>query len=325
MVAALNLEKKKLPGQCVSISGFSHGRGFISCVALTAIVAGAGAGSATAQDLEPRSYTNLPISQTFLVLGAGRSEGDLSPTPTSPLQDAELTVDVALVGMARTFALAGSAAKLDLLTSRVCFDGSATFDGEPVDGQRCEYGDPRLKLTWNFYGAPALEIEEFSSWNEGLVMGGSLQVSIPAGAYSSDHLINAGTNRWILRPGFGMSYRLGNWYIDGMTSIHFFEDNDKAFRGSNLEQDPIYAVQSHLIYSFGRGRWISLNANYFYGGESTVNGVKADDLQSNSRWGITYSMPITRHQSIKLNVNTGVVTRVGNDFDSYSLAWLYRF
>jgi len=121
------------------------------------------------QDLEPRSYTNVPTGQNYLVLGYAYSEGELSPTPSSPLQDAELEIDTQALGYSRTFALAGDAAKFDLVSTRICFDGSATFEGQFVEGQRCEYGDPHAKLTWNFYGAPALSIENFSRWEPGLV------------------------------------------------------------------------------------------------------------------------------------------------------------
>ena len=79
-----------------------------------------------------------------------------------------------------------------------------------------------------------------------------------------------------------------------------------------------------MVYGLSPGHWISLNANFFRGGETTLDGRRADDRQENSRWGLTYSVRINRHHSIKLNYSTGVVTRVGNDFDSYGLVWLYR-
>ncbi len=292
------------------------------CLACLACLA---PGPLSAQDLEPRSYANVPVDQTYLVLGYAYSEGELSPTPTSTLENAELEIDAQALGMAHTFSLAGDAAKIDLLASRLCFQGSATFEGEFIEGQRCEYGDPHARLTWNFYGAPALSLQDFADWQPGLVAGASLQVSAPLGSYTSEHLINAGTDRWMLRPGLGISWRAGRWFMDLSGSVRLFEDSDNGFRGSKREQDPIYAVQSHLIYVFAKGRWLSVDANFFHGGETTVNGVARKDLQKNSRWGLTYSFPLNRHHSIKLNASTGVVTRVGNDFDSYGIAWLYRF
>lgn len=278
----------------------------------------------SAQELEPRSYFNLPIDQTFLVMGYAHSEGNLSPTASSPLQDAELEINAGVVGLARTFAFAGDSAKVDFAAARVCYQGSATFEGEYAEADRCEYGDPNLKFTWNFYGAPALSLQNFSHWKPGLVVGASLQAALPLGTYTSQHLINAGTNRWMLRPGIGMSYRLGNWYVDLQGSVRFFQDNDDYFRGGELEQDPIYSVQSHLIYTLARGSWLSLNANFFDGGETSVNGRGRNDQVENSRFGATLSFPLTRHQSLKINASTGVITRVGNDFDSFSLLWMYR-
>ena len=278
-----------------------------------------------AQELEPRSYTNLPTGQTFLAVGIARAEGDLTLTSTSALQDAELTVDGLFVGMAHTFALAGDAAKVDLLGVRYCYQGDGRFNGEPVDVDRCEYNDPAVRITWNFYGAPATTLEEFSRIKPGLVVGTSLQVTAPVGTYHSEHLINAGANRWVVRPALGMSYVLGDWFIDASTSVRIFGDNDNYYNGNKLEQDPLYQAEGHLVYNLNKGRWLAFDANYFTGGETSRNGVKSDDRQENSRLGLTFSTPITAHHSIKLVASRGVMTRVGNKFDIYGIFWQYRF
>ena len=102
--------------------------------------------------------------------------------------------------------MAGSSAKVDAAVGRTCYEGSAIFDGEPVDGRRCEYTDAKLRFGWNFYGAPAMKLEEFRKWQPGLVIGTSLQVSAPTGTYNSDNLLNAGANRWMVRPGIGNDF-----------------------------------------------------------------------------------------------------------------------
>lgn len=278
-----------------------------------------------AQDLEPRSYYNLPVGETFMAMALARAEGDLAPAPSSPIEDLELRIDVLGVGIARTFALAGSSAKVDFLGARTCYEGSAIFQGEFTEGRRCEYGDPKLKLTWNFFGAPALKMAEYRKWKQGLVVGASLLASIPVGEYTSDQIINAGTNRWMLRPGLGMSWRTGRWQWEFKTEVSFFEDNDDFFGGIKSEQDPLYAVNAHVIFDLRKGRWISLDTNYFWGGEGKKDGRSQDDRQDNARFGLTYSMPITQKQSIKLYYSEGVATRIGNDFDRYGISWLYRF
>lgn len=294
------------------------------CVTASALLWLGGAPAVLGQDLEPRSFNNLPTGQTFFGAVYARSEGDVSPTPSSPIRDLELTIDGIAVAMSHTFALAGASAKVDLIASRLCFDGSATFDGQKIEGQRCEYGDPFAKLTWNFYGAPALTLAEFGEWQPGLVAGASLKVVAPIGTYTSEHLINGGANRWMVQPGLGMSFPTGAFQWEAKLTANFYEDNNDFFNGIQVEQDPLYTLGGHVIYSLSKGRWLSLDANYFTGGETTKNGIKAEDRQDNSRLGITFSLPLSRHHSIKLNANTGVVTRVGNDFATYSIAWLYR-
>ena len=280
-------------------------------------------GAIMAQELEPRSFNNVPINQTFIGVALARSEGDLSPNPSSPLQDAELTIDVGAVALSRTFALAGDSAKVDFAAGRTCYEGSAIFRGEFVEGRRCEYIDPRFKLTWNFYGAPALEIQDFGKWDHGLVIGASVGVSAPWGTYNSENLINAGANRWAVKPRVGMSQRHGRWQWEVALGATLFEDNDDFFNGIHVEQDPLYQVSGHLIYNFKRG-WLSLDANFFEGGRTTKDGVRQDDRQENSRWGLTWTRPIAPRHLIKFSASTGVITRIGNDFDNFGIGWVYR-
>jgi hypothetical protein len=294
-------------------------------IALLALLLSVASHTAKSQELEPRSYVNLPIHQTFLAVAAGRAEGDLSPAPGSPLEDASLTVDLGAVALAHTFALTGKSSRVDMTLGRVCYEGVGLWKGERVRADRCEYTDPRIKLTWNFYGAPAMKLKDFVQWQQGLVMGASLMATIPTGTYDSDHLINAGTNRWMIKPGLGVSWRTGRWQWELKGSVSFYEDNDDFFGGNRVERDPLLAMSTHVIYDLRKGRWISVDANYFNGARSTQNGVKSDDKQDNSRFGVTYSFPLNPHHSIKLFFSTGVFTRIGNDFDNFGAAWLYRF
>ncbi|WP_066048723.1 transporter [Halioglobus sp. HI00S01] len=282
------------------------------------------AGYASSQALEPRSFNNIPVGETFLLVGLGRSDGDLSPSPSSPLQDAELTIDVGLVGVSHTFALAGSSSKVDFVAGRTCYEGSAIFMGEFAEGRRCDYTDPNLKLTWNFYGAPAMGLEEFGGWQQGLVVGASVAAQLPWGSYSSEQLINAGANRWKVTPALGVTWRTGRWQWELKGQVSVFEENDDFFNGNTIEQDPLYQVSGHLIRLLGKGRWVSLDANYFAGGRTDANGERQDDRQENSRLGITFSMPFTRHQSLKLYASRGVLTRIGNEFDTFGVGWVYR-
>ena len=68
---------------------------------------------------------------------------------------------------------------------------------------------------------------------------------------------------------------------------------------------------------------MALNATYYEGGRTTVDGVPSPNRQSNSRVGLTLSMPLGRRQSVRFNWSEGVTTRIGSDFTNYGLAWQY--
>lgn len=280
---------------------------------------------APAQDLEPRTYTNLPVGQHFVGAGYIYSDGEINPASGVPIVDAELTVKGLAGAYVRSLDLFGRAGKIDMGVVRTCFEGEALFNGELVKGDRCGLADPSLRLSYLFYGAPAMGLAEFMQNPPGLVAGGSLKVKPPWGDYNNENLINHGANRWEFKPELGISNRWGAWSADAAFSASYFTDNNRFAGRERLEQDPLYQVQAHVIYHLSRGRWVSVNGNYFWGGRSERSGVRQDDRQENSRLGITLAWPLTAQHSLKLYANRGVVTRIGNEFDTVGLVWQFRW
>jgi hypothetical protein len=152
-----------------------------------------------------------------------------------------------------------------------------------------------------------------------------LTVAPPGGQYTSDHLINFGTNRWAFKPEIGYSSIQGKWIFEAAAGVWIFTTNTDAPGGVTRRQDPIGNVQGHLTYNFKPGLWLALSANYFTGGQTFIDGVEMDDLQKNSRIGLTLSLPAGRGKSVKLAAHTGAVTSIGADFDiatvAYQILW----
>ena len=140
-------------------------------------------------------------------------------------------------------------------------------------------------------------------------------MSAPVGQYDSSKLVNIGTNRWSIKPDIGISKAFGPLTLELSAGVTFFTKNDDYFGGKTLEQDPVYSTQTHVTYDFGRGVWGALDGTYYYGGRTTVNGVRGDDVQKNSRVGATLALPVNRNNSIKLFASTGVSTRTGSDYN----------
>jgi hypothetical protein len=148
---------------------------------------------------------------------------------------------------------------------------------------------------------------------------------VPVGQYNPSRLVNLGTNRWYIKPDIGISKALGALTLELSASATFFTSNDDYFGGQTLEQDPVYSPQAHVSYSFGRGAWCALDGTYDYGGRTTVDGVRANDVLGNSRAGVTLALPVNRSNSIKLYASTGTSIRTGSDFDLVGIAWQYRW
>jgi len=278
-----------------------------------------------AQELEPRAYTNAPVGLNFLIVGLAHSEGGLSTDPALPVEDAKLKIDTMAFAYARSLDLWGKSGKVDVILPYSDLSGTALVSGEIKERDTRGFGDPRVRLSINFYGAPVLSPQEFAAYRQDLVIGASVQVSAPGSQYDSDKVVNLGTNRWSVKPDIGFSKTLGPCMLDFTAGVTFYTDNDNYYGGKRLEKDPVYSVQSNLSYNFGRGIWMAIGGTYYDGGRTTLDGVRNDDALESSRVGVILALPINRQHSIKLNASRGVTTRVGTSFDTVGIAWQYRW
>jgi hypothetical protein len=67
-------------------------------------------------------------------------------------------------------------------------------------------------------------------------------------------------------PEIGMSIPWGKWCFEFTAGARLFTDNDDFVADATLEQDPLYNLQLHWVYGLTPRQWVSLNANYFFGG-----------------------------------------------------------
>jgi hypothetical protein len=293
--------------------------------ALAIVAVALGATPLAAQSIEPRSYSNAPIGSSFLIVGAAYTEGGLSIDPAVPLTEPDLATASGVLAYARIFDFRGRSAKFDVIAPYTFLDGDALFNGEPVSREISGLADPAFRLAVNLYGAPALSPAEFASYRQKLIVGVSLQVTPPLGQYDETRLVNIGMNRWTVKPEVGISRAVAAWTFEAKAGATFFTDNDEFNRGQLREQEPIYSASGHAIYNLPRGRWASLDANYFTGGTTTINGTRKSDLQRNWRVGGTFAIPVGAKNSIKLYASSGVEARTGNNFDLLGVAWQHRW
>jgi hypothetical protein len=296
-----------------------------ACAAALALLGGGFAPSAQAQELEPRAYSNLPMGLNFLATGYAHSQGGLSTDPSLPLTDAHLKIDTGVVAYVRGMDLWGNSGKFDVIVPYSHLSGTALVAGQPRERDISGAGDPRFRLSVNFYGAPALTLAQYPAYKPDLVVGASVQVTPPWGQYDASRAINLGTNRWSIKPDVGFSKAFAPFTVDLTAGITLFTRNDDYFGGQTLDQAPIYSAQVNLSYDFGRGIWAAFGATFYRGGRTTLNDISKEDALSNSRMGLTVAVPIDRYYAIKFNASSGISTRTGTNFNTAGLVLQYRW
>lgn len=283
-----------------------------------------------AQDLEPRRWTPIPLDLQVVGLGYGYSNADILFDPVLRAEDVELDLTIIGASYVTSFKVFDKLTRVDVTVPWASGDWEGLVANEPTKLNRVGFLDPVFRVSVNLMGTPALKSKKLHQYlgakKSNTVVGAALAVHVPLGEYHSDKLINLGENRFTIRPQLGLVHTRDNISYELTGSIFYFTDNDNFYGRQNREQDPLYALQSHVIYSFPRGRWASFSAGYGVGGQSRVEGVRKDDKKHTILSALSFGMPISQTQSIKIayiyqktNSSTGI------DADSVAIAWSKHF
>ena len=249
----------------------------LASVALVALVYLVAASAAHAQDIEPRKWSNTPVGVNFLILGYAYTQGGISFDPSLPINNPHLETNSGGLGFARSLDLWGYSGKFDVFVPYTWLSGSADFLGRPVQRTVNGFGDPEFELSVNLYGAPAMGIKDFASYKQDWIVGVALKVSAPSGQYDDTRRVNIATHRWFFRPSLGVSKAIGRWTLESTAAATFYTDNTDFYGGTTRSQAPLYSIQWHVIRSFRYGIWASVDATYFVGGRTTINGTESND------------------------------------------------
>ena len=287
-------------------------------------------GPVQAQDLEPRRWSHLPSGMTVVGLGYAYTDAFVYFSPFWKITDTSAEINSFAVSGLHTFNMAGKSARVSLLLPYVSGRWEGNVDGELDSVSRNGFGDPRLRLSVNLYGAPALKGEEFTEYHvqhtSNTVVGASLAVSIPVGKYDKEELINISSNRWAVRPQIGVVHSRGPWSFELTGSMFLFSVNNEFIEDNRFEQKAIYTVQGHVIYDFKPGLWVSLSSAYGAGGRVSVENVKTVFEVDNWLWAANFGFSIGERQSVKLTWLSGRTQNdVGRDSDNLLLSWSMRW
>lgn len=281
--------------------------------------------TAHAQEMEPRAYSPAPVGTNFVIMDYAYLRGEVLTDPSVPVTGINAKIDAYVLGYAHTFGLAGRTASLAVVVPYMRADVTGEVYDEPASAYRSGMGDVRMRFSMNLLGNPALSPQEFAQRVPTTSVGVSLSIVAPTGQYVSTRLINVGANRWAFKPEIGVSQPIGDWFVEGSVGVWLYSDNNDFFGDQDKSQDPLWLYQLHGGYNFRPGLWIAADVAHNSGGRTTLNGVKMQDVQQNSRYGTTLSVPLGTGWQTKFSWSKGFAMRAGGDFDLFSVALQYRW
>lgn len=286
-----------------------------SCLAIFSLTA--------AQEMEPRAYSPAPVGTQFVLVGYAYQSGDVLFDSSLPLKDVSVKLNAGTFGYGRTFNLLGHQANVAVVLPYIWGTATGTVFEDQVSVRRSGGGDIRLRFSTLFKGGKALRPREFVGRKPETIIGASVSVVVPSGQYDPQRLVNPGSNRWAFKPEIGISKPMNRWTLEGMAGVWLFAPNNSFFGTSKREQNPMASLQGAVSYTIRPRMWVSGNATFFTGGRTSINGVENDDRQRNSRIGATFSLPLSRKQSVKVAWAKGVTTRIGGNLNTVAVAWQY--
>ena len=286
-----------------------------------------------AQDLAPRAYVITPLHSNAVTLTYSLYDGSILFDGSIPITDSAARVNILVLSLFHSFNFFGRTANFSASLPY----GVGNFRGEVVGAETLAYRSglfpASFRVSVNLLGGRSMSLSEYAEWRQKHIVGISLRVLPPTGQYDPTKLINYGTNRWALKAEFGYSRRWGHWILDAYSGVWFFTTNAEFFSrnafspGRNSQsQNPTGSFEGHLSYDLKPRFWISLDGNFWFGGTTSINGIQNPaSAQRNSRAGVTASIPMTKHQSVKVSYSNGAYIQYGGDYQNVSVGWQYSW
>ncbi len=282
-----------------------------------------------AQDLSPRAYVITPLHSNAIITTYSFFHGSVLFDGAAPITGATGTYNVPIVAYYHSFRFFGRSANFNVGLPYAVGNFQGNVAGQPHYLYRSGLVDLSSRISVNLKGGPAMPIKEFARWKQKTLLGVSLKVVAPTGQYDPTKLVNWGSNRWAFKPEFGYSGGWHNWVLDSYAGVWFFTTNPQYYSPPTPKpqtENPIGSFEGHLSYDVKPRLWVSLDGNYWFGGATSLNGVENPiTRQTSSRIGATVSIPLTKHQAVKVSYSNGAYIRFGGNYQNVSVGWQYSW
>jgi hypothetical protein len=216
---------------------------------------------------------------------------------------ANFDATLAMTGYAYTFTLGDRSAMAAFILPMGRVSGDVTVAGKTFNQSARGFGDPMLEFKLNFVGPPAQKsLPDVLRYEPKFSMNLLTDLALPVGEYDSKQPLNLGQNCWYGRVGFPIIWQLGSWVPGRRTTLEFLPavwlfGNNNDFVGQTKKTDPMYQLDAHLTRDFTEHLWGSLDASWYTGGQTTLDGVEGEKLNN---LGVGLTLGYTINDNINL-------------------------
>ena len=265
-----------------------------------------------------RDYLNAPIDSWLTLYNAGYSRSVTPEDGTDTTPGTRSNVVAQSVVITRTMDYWGRTGGLSIVLPY------AFVDAKSGSFQANTNGVSDVGFLWqiNIFGGPALTREQFRSFVPETFSSFHLYVGTPVGTYNASSPINPSTNRWTISPTINYNYtpNQGRTWIETYVSAELFTDNNN-FRVSGaqtLSQNPIFRAEEHISQNLTDSLWLSADAYYNVGGETSIDGVDQDNTANTLRIGAGMGLRVWPGADLTLNYEL-VVAKPSREPDSQTV------
>jgi hypothetical protein len=256
---------------------------------------------ATARAGSARDYLNAPVDTWLLNYNAGHTTSVTPQDGTDTVPGVRSNVVAQSIVLTRIMDYWGRTGGFSLVLPYALIDTSAG----PFRASTNGFSDVGFLWQMNIFGGPALTREQFQFFIPQTFSSFHLLVTTPLGTYNPTSPINPSANRWMISPTVNFSYTpdQGWTWIETYVSGRIFSDNRNYLvnGAQTLSQKPILRLEEHLSRNVTDRLWLSLDAYYNLGGETSIDGVEQNNMANTLRIGGGMGLRLWRGADLALN------------------------
>jgi Putative MetA-pathway of phenol degradation len=270
-----------------------------------------------------RQYLNAPVDTWLVQYGAGYSSSVTPEDGTDTIPGIRADVAVQSLVITRITDFWGRTGGVSLVLPYASIDTSAGPFRATTNG----VSDVGFLWQMNIFGGPALTREQFASFVPQTFSSLHLLVTTPLGTYDASSPINPSANRWMVSPTVNFSYTPDEgwtWVETYLTGQFFSDNNNYLVNGAQtLSQAPILRLEEHVSRNVTDALWLSADAYYNVGGETSIDGIAQDNMANTLKVGAGMGLRLWRGADMGLNYER-VVAKPAREPESQTIRFTLR-